>query len=348
MSQFLHSPPYSPRDDAAFLAEMQALSDHHLAGCQSYRRIWPEFEHADSLADLPWLHVGLFKHLDMKTDVGEGRHLRTLLSSATSSGNPSRITLDSRSSVFQSQSTLAILQDFIGNEKQPLCILDSPAALRGGRNVSARIAAAMSLKPMASQLHFLLGDSADPATVNWNELLAAIDGHPAFMVYGFTWILWLAWAEQLFPEEVRQAIAGKRITFVHSGGWKKLEDRKVSLDLFNARLKEGLDPASQVIDFYGLVEQVGIIYPLCPCGYRVAPAWADVLVRDPVSGECLESDVGQLQLMNAISWGAPYHNVLTEDLGRLIPGGCDCGRAGTVFELIGRVPKSEVRGCANV
>jgi hypothetical protein len=348
MSQFLHNLPYSPRDDGAFLAEMQVLSDHHLTGCETYRRIWPEFERADTLAELPWLHVGLFKHLDMKTDVAEGRHLRTLLSSATSSGNPSRITLDSRSSVLQSQSTLAILQNFIGDKQQPLCILDSPAALRGGRNVSARIAAAMSLKPMASQLHFLLGDSADPGTVNWDELLEAIDGHPAFMVYGFTWILWLAWAEQVFPEEVRQAIAGKRITFVHSGGWKKLEDRKVSFDLFNARMKEGLDPDSQVIDFYGLVEQVGIIYPLCPCGYRIAPSWADVLVRDPVSGECLDSDVGQLQLMNAISWGAPYHNVLTEDLGRLIPGGCNCGRAGTVFELIGRLPKSELRGCANV
>ena len=283
MSQFLQQPPYAERDDAAFLAEMQQLSAHHLKGCEAYRRIWPDFEQADSLADIPWLHVGLFKHINLVTELEDGKHLRTLLSSATSSGQPSRIALDSRSSELQAQSTLSILKNFIGEEKQPLCILDSAAALRGGRQISARIAAAMSLKPMASQLHFLLGDSGDATSVDWDELLEAIDGHPAFMVYGFTWILWKAWADQNLPQNVKDALEGKRITFVHSGGWKKLEAEKVSHDVFNDRLKERLDPASQVIDFYGLVEQVGIIFPLCPCGYRVAPAWADVLVRDPIT-----------------------------------------------------------------
>jgi hypothetical protein len=34
-------------------------------------------------------------------------------------------------------------------------------------------------------------------------------------------------------------------------------------------------------------------------------------------------------------------------MARLVPGDCACGRHGQRFELIGRVPKSEVRGCAN-
>jgi hypothetical protein len=348
MSQFLEQPPYAKRDDAAFLAEMNALSAHHLNGCEAYKRIWPDSGTAECLEDLPWLHVEVFKHLDLRTAVDGSKHVRTLLSSATSSGVSSRIALDTRSSEYQSQSSLSVLKDFIGDEQQPLCILDSASALRGGRQISARIAAAMSLKPLASQLYFLLEDSNDPASLKWPELLEAIDGHDAFMVYGFTWMLWLAWVEQAFPDDVVKALAGKRITFVHSGGWKKLEAQKVSPATFDAKLKEDLDPASQVMDFYGLVEQVGMIFPLCPCGYRTAPAWADVLVRDPVSGACLEEDVGQLQLMNTISWGAPYHNVLTEDLGRLVPGACSCGRSGTVFELMGRIPKSEVRGCANV
>jgi hypothetical protein len=348
MSQFLEQAPYAKRDDATFLAEMNALSIHHLKGCEAYARIWPDAHKAERLEDLPWLHVGVFKHLDLRTKFEGSKHVRTLLSSATSSGVSSKIALDTRSSQYQSQGTLAVLKDFIGDDQQPLCILDSASALRGGRQLSARIAAAMSLKPLASQLYFLLDDSNEASSMKWSELLEAIDGHDAFMVYGFTWMLWLAWADQAFPEEVRQALAGKRVTFVHSGGWKKLEAQKVGPEAFNAKLMDGLDPSSQVIDFYGLVEQVGTIYPLCPCGYRIAPAWADVLVRDPITGECLQENIGQLQMMNAISWGAPYHNVLTEDLGRLIPGGCSCGRSGTVFELIGRIPKSEVRGCANV
>jgi hypothetical protein len=57
---------------------------------------------------------------------------------------------------------------------------------------------------------------------------------------------------------------------------------------------------------------------------------------------------GMLQLLNPLAYGAPYHSVLTEDLGRIIPGTCACGRAGRQFELLGRVPKAELRGCANV
>jgi hypothetical protein len=52
--------------------------------------------------------------------------------------------------------------------------------------------------------------------------------------------------------------------------------------------------------------------------------------------------------MNTLARGAPYQNVLTEDLGRIAPGDCDCGRSGKRFELLGRVPQAEVRGCANV
>lgn len=262
MSHFLDQPPYAARDAAAFLEEMQTLSEHHLQGCEAYRQIWPDAGRAERLQDLPYLHVGVFKHLDLRTELEGSKHLRTLLSSATSSGIASRIALDTRSSEYQSRSSLAILQDFIGDEQQPLCILDSAAGLRGGRQLSARIAAAMSLKPLASQLHFLLADSNDPASLKWDELLTAIEGHDAFMIYGFTWMLWLAWAGQALPDNVRDAVSGKRVTFVHSGGWKKLESQKVNRTDFDARLKKDLHPDSQVMDFYGLVEQVGIIYPL--------------------------------------------------------------------------------------
>jgi Acyl-protein synthetase, LuxE len=55
-----------------------------------------------------------------------------------------------------------------------------------------------------------------------------------------------------------------------------------------------------------------------------------------------------LQLLNVLAHGAPYHSVLTEDLGRLAEGQCPCGRPGRRFQLLGRVPKAELRGCANV
>jgi len=110
----------------------------------------------------------------------------------------------------------------------------------------------------------------------------------------------------------------------------------------------GLSADSKVIDYYGLVEQVGVIYPLCELGFRHAPRWSAVIVRNPWTMQPMVAGEGLLQLVNVLAWGAPYHSVLTEDLGRLVPGECPCGRAGTRFELLGRAPNVEMRGCANV
>jgi hypothetical protein len=52
--------------------------------------------------------------------------------------------------------------------------------------------------------------------------------------------------------------------------------------------------------------------------------------------------------MNVLAYGAPYHNILTEDLGQIELGSCPCGREGKRFTLLGRLPNADVRGCANV
>ena len=347
MSALLERPPYAARDDDALLAELNELTEHHRSGCPNYDRIAATGD-AATLAALPYIHVGVFKHLDLRTEAGDIRHRRTLLSSATSTGNSSKIAMDAQSSVLQSRSVASILADFVGQERRPLLVLDSSRSLRSRRQVSARIAAAQGLQPLSSEMRFLLGDAGDPSTMQWGDLEAILAEHDDVIVYGFTWILWLAWGAAEMPASVREALANKTLHFVHSGGWKKLEEQRVDRARFDAALLEGLSPASQVIDYYGLVEQIGIIYPLCSHGSRHVPAWADVIVRDPWSGEPLTEEIGQLQLLNTLALGAPYHSVLTEDRGRLLPGQCPCGRLGRRFELIGRIPKAEVRGCANV
>ena len=223
----------------------------------------------------------------------------------------------------------------------------APRSLLARGEVSARIAAALSLRPLASEIHFLLDDANDHNSMKWELLADQLRKNDEILVYGFTWILWLAWGVAEMPDEVRELLQGKRIHFVHSGGWKKLENIQVNHQTFDERLLQGLHPDSRVIDFYGLVEQVGIIYPLCEKGYRHVPVWADVLVRDPWTLESLIGESGQLQLLNTLARGAPYHSVYTEDLGRIVPGDCPCGRSGKRFELLGRVPKAEVRGCSN-
>lgn len=349
MSRLLELPPYGPRDEAGFLAEANALTRHHLEGCPAYARVWPEWQPAERTEDLPFLHVGVFKRVEFKTDATGIRHERVLKSSATTSGSASRIALDAQSSQLQSRSTAAILKDFLGDTLRPLLVLDSSKSLLQRGEVSARVAAAMSLRPLASDISFLLDDAENPEAVNWPRLQCALEKHNDLLVYGFTWILWRAWGALEKPEAIGRLLSGKHMHFVHSGGWKKLEAAKVRREQFDAALLRDLAPGSRVLDFYGLVEQAGIIYPLCEAGFRHAPVWADVLVRDPLTMQALAGgEAGLLQLVNTLAWGAPYHSVLTEDLGRLVPGPCPCGRQGRRFELLGRLPKAEIRGCANV
>lgn len=345
MSQLLDASPYAPRDDAALLAELNALDAHHRAGCPSYARIVAGRGEATRLEDVPFLHVGLFKRLELVT--GGAGPLRTVVSSSTS-GVASRVAIDARSGALQAASSEAILADFIGTARRPVLVLDSVASLRQRNAFSARILAAMSLKPFATEIIFLLDEAGDPASLQLAQLERALQEHGDLIVYGFSWILWLAWARAKWPDATTQALRSRRISFVHSGGWKKLEAVRVDRARFDAALLERAGPGSTVLDYYGLAEQMGVVFPACEHGARHVPRWADVIVRDTWSLEPLADAPGQLQLMNALAWGAPAHSVLTEDMGRLLPGPCACGRGGPRFELLGRLPQAELRGCANV
>jgi len=326
--------PWGERDDAGLLDELEALTRHHLHGCPAYAAMWPDWDGAEDVTGLPWVHVGAFKHLDLRTRAEGIEHGRVLASSATG-GIASRIALDARSSERQAASSAAILGSLVGERRRPLLVVDHPSQLRRRDGLPARIAAAMALKPLASDLRFLLAHPDDPASVT------AVGEGDDLLLYGFTWMLWLA-AERL-------DFGGARVQVVHSGGWKKLEALAVDRAAFDARVLATAGEGSAVWDCYGLVEQVGVLYPLCEAGHRHAPRWAEVLVRDPWTLDVLPAgSTGLLQLLNPLALGAPYHSVLTEDLGRVVAGACSCGRAGRVFDLAGRVPKAELRGCANV
>jgi hypothetical protein len=351
VSQLLELSPYGARRDAEFLNEMNELTRLHIERSPALARVWRNWRAADQVEEIPFLHVGVFKSIDFRQNQPGRRFVRTLESSSTTGSNPSRIPLDEESSGLQARSVAAILSDFVGGGKRPLLVIDSGQSLRMSGAVSARIAAALSLRPLASDLFFLLDSQG--SGIAGETLKRAVDdaktgGTSELLVYGFTWALWQTWEQILADAELSRLIAGVRLTFLHSGGWKKLENQKVSRNEFDTMLRASGAEGSRVLDFYGLVEQVGVVYPLCESGSRHVPVWADVFVRDSYTMHSLTDEPGQLALMNCLAKGAPYHSVLTEDLGRIIPGDCPCGRSGKRFELLGRIPKSELRGCANV
>jgi hypothetical protein len=248
MSELLGDPPFSSRDDVTLLREMNALSRWHITRCTAYRAVWPGFSMAATLEELPYLHVGAFKHREWRT-MGDGiAHQRVLTSSATS-GESSRIVLDTRSGPLQARSSTAILQDLLGAAVRPLLVLDHAKSLQRRGEVSARVTAAMGLRPLASEIHFVLQDDASSMEVDWDRVGALCADQPRLLVYGFTSILWTAWAQGAIPHAVRRLLSSTEVHFVHSGGWKKLESLNIDRSRFDATLLETCGPRSTVLDY---------------------------------------------------------------------------------------------------
>ncbi|MCP5055404.1 MAG: acyl-protein synthetase [bacterium] len=307
-------------------------------------------EQAATIADLPFLPVAAFKQDPPLAFVEPERFVRVLQSSATTGQVPSSIALDRETSKRMSKGVAAITADFIGKERRPYLVADVAGA--NAARLGARGAAIQGLMPFASESTYCMtSDDAGGLSLDLDTIQAFADAHRGrpVLVYGFTYILWLHLVEPLRKAGVRLDLPDVHV--LHSGGWKKLQERSVDKATLTSGVAEvfGCTP-DRVIDFYGMVENVGVIYPDCRAGHKHAPAFAEVLIRDPLTLEpSAPGEDGLLQVCSALPTSFPGHALLTEDLGRVVePDGCECGRRGPAFRFIGRAPESEVRGCGNV
>jgi hypothetical protein len=101
-------------------------------------------------------------------------------------------------------------------------------------------------------------------------------------------------------------------------------------------------------NFYGMVEQIGTIFLEGPSGGSLyCPDFADVVVRDPQTWQELPPGrPGLLEVVSTLPTSYPGHVLLTEDLG-VVHGVDDGDWPGKRFEVLGRLPRAEARGCSD-
>ncbi|HXW15839.1 MAG TPA: acyl-protein synthetase [Terriglobia bacterium] len=359
IDRVLSMAPYGQPPDERQAGLLEILKEELDFACQrhegykNYVQQWPrDYRSAGQIADLPYLPVGILKANPPLSFVGPDEIKRTLTSSATTSQVPSRVVLDLPTTRRMTKGTAIILRDFIGSARRPYLVVDTPTLTGGGNALGARGAAIQGLQPFANETTYCLGlNEQGDLTLDLDRLkgFAKDRQDTEILVYGFTFILWNHLVKPLMAEGISLNLRNARI--LHSGGWKRLQDQAVEKSRFNEQLARvfGCSP-DRVVDFYGMVESVGVIYPDCPEGNKHAPGFGDVIVRNPLTLEPVAAgENGIVQVCSILPTSFPGNLLLTEDVAKVIAyDGCPCGRRGISFRFAGRIPKAELRGCGNL
>jgi hypothetical protein len=359
IDRLLSMPPYAQAPEERHSSLLELLKEELDYACQrhagygNYVQCWPrDYRTAARVADLPFLPVRTLKANPPISFVNPDEVKRTLTSSATTSQMPSRVVLDSPTARRMTKGIVSIVRDFIGPARRPYLVVDTAGFQGGASELGARGAAIQGLQPFASETAHCLSLSAQGDLILDRDRLrqfAQDRQDTEVLVYGFTYILWNHLVKPLAAEGVCLNLPKARI--LHSGGWKRLQDQAVEKTVFNEGLARlfGCSPA-RIVDFYGMVESVGVIYPDCSAGNKHGPAFGDVIVRNPLTLEPVAAgEHGIVQVCSILPTSFPGHLLLTEDMAQVLAyDGCPCGRRGISFRFAGRVPKAELRGCGNI
>ena len=341
-------PPFAEAQDgkdAFFHEEMMRLTEYHRGSCLAYDDICNGLKgFAGTGEEGPYLPVSLFKDLELRSVPAEDV-VRQVTSSGTTGQQVSRIYLDADTAELQRWALCTITGDFIGTRRMPMLIIDSPDVLRDRSKFTARGAGILGFSMMSSKRFYALDANMDP---DWESIEAfkeaAKDG-PSF-AFGFTFMIW-AYFYQAMKKAGRTLDLGN-CYLIHGGGWKKLQDQKVSDEEFRRALKETCG-IQHVSDYYGMAEQTGSIFMQCPEGHLHASIYSDIDILDPTDfSPCETGEWGLIALRSWIPGSYPGHRLLTEDRGRILGvDDCPCGRKGKYFEISGRIKKAEIRGCSD-
>jgi hypothetical protein len=344
----------------------QAEKDHMLVGilqercrmiaeaCPPYGRfldrLGPPPDGWRAVADVPPIPVSMFKHL-LLSAVPPGDVVRELHSSATTGQTPSRIVIDKTTAFRQARALTSILKEHLGGQRRPYLVLDIAESAAVGDTLTARGAAIRGVGNFASETVFALRKTAEgDLEPDWPTIESFFRDHSQrqILLFGFTFMVWTRFVE--LAEQRGLAFEASQAKLLHSGGWKKLTAKAVSKEEFNRRSAAVLGcPPEAILDFYGMVEQVGTVFVDCEAGHKHAPAFADVVIRRPLTLRPVDvGETGIIEVVSALPTSYPGQAILTEDQGVLRGvDDCPCGRKGSYFRFTKRIEQAEARGCGD-
>lgn len=330
------------------LPALQALTNWHSVHCPAYghmrERLFP-MECIQTLDALPFLPIRLFKTLELRSVPAE-QVIKTLTSSGTTGQTVSRIYLDKETSARQTQALASIVMSFLGKQRLPMVLLDSKDVLQNRTQFNARAAGILGFSVFGRTHFYGLNGDMSP---RFEELAVFLESHRSMptLAFGFTSVIWQCFLQTALRTQ-KTFDFGPQSILIHGGGWKRLHDQRVDNPTFKHHLRAQFG-FGKIFNYYGMVEQVGSIFMECEHGRLHAPAFADIIIRDPLTLTPLKhGQEGVIQVLSILPTSYPGHSLLTEDVGTVHgEDDCPCGRLGRTFSVHGRVPSVEIRGCSD-
>ena len=328
--------------------ELLSLTKHHKLHCKEYAAILQALnfneDSVKSYYDLPFIPVRLFKEYDLMS-IDKSQVFKTMTSSGTTGQKVSKIFVDKDTASNQQKTLIKILSDFIGKQRLPMLIIDSPKVVKDRNLFSARGAAILGLSMLARERIYALDENMQLNVEVVKEFCQKYEGQ-SVLLFGFTFMVW----QHLYSELKRLNLKLNlpEAFLITGGGWKKLVTLNISREAFKDALKEQCG-IGHFLDHYGMVEQTGSIYAECEYGHLHASNYSDVIIRDPKDFSiCKVGQKGIIQVVSVLPHSYPGHSLLTEDEGIILgQDDCPCGRHGKYFTITGRMKKAELRGCSD-
>ena len=345
------------RKDALFAEAMREAFNHHLEACEPYRRfclasgLAPGDRPAD-LAGYPYLPVSLFKTHELLSV--PRATITTILRSSATSGAPSTIMIDATTARRQATVSAKLIAGCLGTHRRRVLMLDEDPALTRGASLTARSAATRGFLVFASAVEYVVRRDAGRLRLDLGRLIARLSECAAsgeeICLAGFTSVVHGEVVQALTERGIRLALSPASAV-AHIGGWKRLEDRKVTRRQFldDVCRTLGVVPG-RVFDFYGFTEQMGLVHGSAGLEPKRVPVYSEIVIRDSRTLErAPDGEAGLIELLTPLPHSYPGIAVLTDDIGRVVQRGTDDrGGSGTTFEVLGRAGRAEPRGCGDL
>jgi len=330
------------------LSEINSLHQLHMRASVEYRNInlnlYGAITESSTLNDYPPIPVSLFKH-NLIRSVDASSVFREVKSSGTS-GLPSTVSLDRKTSRLQSAALAGIMTSWLGRERRPMVLIDSRPAM-GSQAPQSASSAAVAAMMMFGRNHFWLLDEHGEVDVSGFLSWVREHGTASPVIFGFTFRVW---TDFIMNQEIRDSgIKLNGATVIHGGGWKKLSDIAVS----NEEFKDSLSSVYGILetrDYYGMSEQLGGIWMEGDDSILIPSRFSYAIIRDPISLKPLPAGTpGLIHSFSTLTYSYPGHSLLTEDIGEIVQNRYLPNLFGNLgLRVLGRVPASEARGCSDV